>query len=459
MAERGHLRIRHHAGCKARGRNARACTCSPTVEARFKAMGVQRPLGQLPKGWKVADLHDYEQELLELRSHLIDGRPLKPTEIVTLRDYAIGWFERLHAAVLLGQVSPLTYNQYEGDWRNWIEPNFGSYALGAIDVAMVNRYLAMRLQKGAAEATAKNSLTCLSGMLTDAMAEGLVAGNPLRSPRRGRHGNRRVGVDLQVRRTPPKHLQLDEALALLACTPDEYLDVVLTPLTHGARRNEVLGIHWEWLDFGQRTLDLRGQLQWNRGRPRSGWAIRDCKSDSNRLLPLYSGLAMVLGPRRQAEGLVYCPPFAPGRPWNETYPSRPGQPGRDGRPGRQPGFLAKAYRDAGIRRPGIMWHALRHTYSSLLAQGGIPQAEIELLMGHKIPGTTGRYLHLLHTTFPKVQEILDQAFGDHLARRLGAPMVDEHSTNGRGPQAAPKRSETSSPNSDRDDTRFAKHRF
>ncbi len=441
--ERGHLRIRHEPACRASGRDARACRCAPTVEARFKAMGVQRVLGKLPKGWRVADLIEFETELAEVRRHLLEGRPLRNTDVVTLRDYALGWFERLQAAVLLGQVSPLTYNAYEGDWRNHIEPHFGRYALAAIDVAMVNRYLAERLEGGAAAASAKNSLTCLSGMLTDAVAEGLLAGNPLRSPRRGRHANRRVGVDLQVRRAPPKHLQLDEALALLACTPDEHLAMVLLPLTHGLRRNELLGLHWEWLDLGTGTLDLRGQLQWKRGRPRRQWEIRGCKADSERLLPLYAAAGALLTRHRQAAGVIFLDP-ATSQPWSETRPSQI--------------FLAKAYEDAGIRRPNVMWHALRHTYSSLLTQGGIPQAEVELLMGHKIPGTTGRYMHLLHTTFPRVQTILDEAFGAYLVLRA-ATLAGHIQDTALGPETAPVGTESSAPVDDRDDTRFSGKRF
>lgn len=276
--------------------------------------------------------------------------------------------------------------------------------LGAIDVAAANKYIADRIESGAAESTAKNSLTCLSGMLTDAATEGLIAANPLRSPRRGRHGSRRIGVDLKVPRKPPKHLELDEALSLLAVTPDEYVAMPLAAMAHGLRRNELLGLHFEWIDWGSRTLDLRGQLQWLRGRPRTAWEIRDCKFKSNRLLPLYSGFASLIGRRRQAEGLVFAAIDGSGNPWGETKPAQ--------------AFLADAYVAAGIRRPGVLWHALRHTYASLLGAGGIKQHEIELLMGHKVPGTTGLYLHVMRETFDKVEVILDQAFGPALRTRL-----------------------------------------
>lgn len=189
--------------------------------------------------------------------------------------------------------------------------------------------------------------------------------------------------------------------------PDEHLGLPLAAMTHGLRRNEVLGLQWEWLDWGARTLDLRGQLQWLRGRPRTHWEIRDCKFKSNRLLPLYSGFATLIGRRREAEGLVFRAPGADGLPWNESMPAT--------------AFLEAAYETAGIRRPGVLWHALRHTYASLLGAGGIKQHEIELLMGHKVAGTTGLYLHVMRETFDRVDVILDQAFGEALRARLGKP--------------------------------------
>jgi len=406
---RGSIRVRHQRSCPGvaagKSRDSRVCRCSPAVEIRFDSLGITRKVGYLAKGWRAEDLADYQRDLVEMREQLLAGRPPRPKRLLTLNDYATGWFAQLHAAVGLGQVSPLTFNQYESDWRRWISPRFGHLPLGAIDVAAANAYIADRLAGGAAESSAKNSLTCLSGMLTDAAAEGLIPANPLRSPRRGRHGSRRIGVDLTVRRSAPKHLELDEALALLAVTPDDYVAMPLAVMTHGLRRNELLGLQFEWIDWGARTIDLRGQLQWLRGRPRSGWEIRDCKFKSNRMLPLYSGLAALLGRRRRASGVVFTAPGSDDQPWSETKPSQV--------------FLADAYEAAGIRRSGVMWHALRHTYASLLGAGGIKQHEIELLMGHKVPGTTGLYLHVMRETFEKVDVILAQAFGDAVRARLG----------------------------------------
>jgi hypothetical protein len=43
-------------------------------------------------------------------------------------------------------------------------------------------------------------------------------------------------------------------------------------------------------------------------------------------------------------------------------------------------FLRQAYEDAGLRRPGVMWHAVRHTYASVLATGGVRRHELAFTM-------------------------------------------------------------------------------
>jgi integrase-like protein len=127
----------------------------------------------------------------------------------------------IETAVRAENMSGLTYNQYEGALRLHLAPFFGRYALAAIDVALINRYISEKLKAGLHERTVKNSLTPLCGILTDAQTEGLIPSNPLRSPKRGRHGNRHVGVVAlrDDRRATPKHLEITDALALLGATP------------------------------------------------------------------------------------------------------------------------------------------------------------------------------------------------------------------------------------------------
>jgi integrase len=236
-------------------------------------------------------------------------------------------------------------------------------------------------------------------MLTDAVADGHVATNPLRTPKRARHrgGGRHDALDLQVTRQPPKHLEPREALALLAATPARYRDMVLCALTTGLRRNELFALQWEWINFGARRIDLRGQLYWRltRDTHERDPTIRSCKYDSEREVPLWDGLAELLGPRREASGWVFRDPDT-GQPWKEARPAKV--------------FLGAAYEAAALRRPGRMWHHLRHTYASVLAAGGVKRHEVEQLLGHAGGGTTGLYTHLFRESYTAVHRALDAVF-------------------------------------------------
>lgn len=366
---RGSLRLRHAASCAAaeagRTKDSRICTCAPLVVGRVS--GVSRSFGNLPRGWRDSDLIEFERQLIALRDQVLTGRTPPPNRVVTLEEFVGPWFEKLTTQVEMGRMSPLTFNKYEGDWRRHLRPAFGRLPLGAIDQARIVSYMNAKIKAGLSESTVKNSLVPLCGMLTDAVSEGHIPTNPLRSPKRARHrgGGRHDVLDLQVKRKPPKHLEVSEALRLLDAVPEEYVDMVLCALTTGFRRNELLGLQWEWLDFGAMRIDLRGQLYWRRvegTRREREPAIVRCKYDSEREVPLYSGLAELLGPRRQASGFVFLNPTT-GKPWKEGHPTV--------------SFLAAAYEAADLRRAGQMWHTLRHTYASVLAAGGVKRHEVE----------------------------------------------------------------------------------
>ena len=201
---RGSLRLHHAKRCpaSARGQMLRSdlCSCRPTVQARVAR--VERRLGYLEQGWRIADLADFERRLAELREKVVHGQVLPPSRPVTVEEFAGPWFERIAAQVELGRMSPLTYNKYEGDWRRHLQPAFGKLPLGAIDQPLLLQYLRTKIAAGLTEGTAKASLTVLSGMLTDAVSQGHIANNPLRSPTRARHrgGSRHDVLDLNVRR-------------------------------------------------------------------------------------------------------------------------------------------------------------------------------------------------------------------------------------------------------------------
>lgn len=396
---RGSIHLNHRKGCPAKGKDARNCRCSPTVYAIYRSRW-QR-LDYLSRGWRRSDLDRFEEELGEIRA----GRPRRRGD-VALGDYAEQWFEELYGAAEAGRVTRSTFNTYEGLWHNHLEPAFGHKPIAAIDQAAIRGYVAEKLAAGLAPVTVNATVTPLSAMLTDAVAEGLIAANPARQPQRARHGgSRRRALYADVERKPPKHLEPVEALALLAATPaGEPREMVLCVLTAGFRRGEVLGLRWEDVDFGRMRIALRGQLQRRQ--------YVGCKCESERDVPLYSGLAQELGKRRRATGYVFTD--AEGREWSDSGPER--------------AFLCEAYERAGLRRAGRLWHALRHTYASVLANAGIREDVVAALMGHSKRGTTALYSHLFQDAFEGIEGALAGVFGSNVAQtdEVTAVSTDAH---------------------------------
>ena len=263
---RGSLRLRHQQSCPAadtgRSRDARACKCSSAVIAGVR--GVERTLGHLPRGWRGEDVIPFERELADLRELVLMGRTPARPKIVALAEWAGPWLEGIAAQVEAGRMSPLTYNNYEGDYRRHLAPHLGKLPLGGITHDVIVKFMRERHADGLSESRVKGVLIPLSGMLTDATNEGLIEKNPLRTPRRARHrgGSRHEFIDLQPSRRPPRLLQPHEARALPDATPPPSRDLVLAGLTTGFRRNELLGIRWEWIDWKAKRIDLRGQLFW-----------------------------------------------------------------------------------------------------------------------------------------------------------------------------------------------------
>jgi hypothetical protein len=194
-----------------------------------RVASVSRALGHLPRGWRADDLLRFERELAELRDQVLEGKQPRRAKLVTLSDWAIPWLEGIASQAELGRVSPLTYNNYEGDWRRYLEPAFGRLPLPAITYDEIIKFQRAMIERGLSESRIKGVLIPLSGMLTDAMSEGLVEKNPLRTPRRARHrgGSRHDFIDLQPTRRPPRLLEPNQARALLAATPQPYVDLVL----------------------------------------------------------------------------------------------------------------------------------------------------------------------------------------------------------------------------------------
>ena len=141
----------------------------------------------------------------------------------------------------------------------------------------------------------------------------------------------------------------------------------------GLRRGELVALRWRDVDFAGRKLIVRRALS-------GDTEVRSTKSRRAREVPLPDQAAAALD-RLSRRGEFTGPD-------DYVFASRLGRR-------LDPSALRRRFeraRDAARLEP-LRFHALRHTYGSLLVAGGVDLVSVKAAMGHSRITTTERYLH------------------------------------------------------------------
>jgi integrase len=200
------------------------------------------------------------------------------------------------------------------------------------------------------QGTAARCLNTLGAIFAYAVRLGLRDDNPVH------------GVVRFQGRSVKKFLSPDELKALGAAItnaeanqPEAAAIIRLLALT-GARRNEIAHLRWTWVDLHHGVLRLPSSKTGERlivlGKP--AW-------DLLKMLPKSEGTDLVFPPTRAGKLFEGTP-----KAWRS---------------------IRKA------AKVSARIHDLRHHFASLAGELGYALPTISALLGHSIPGTTGRYLH------------------------------------------------------------------
>lgn len=180
-----------------------------------------------------------------------------------------------------------------------------------------------------------------------------------------------------------KFLSPDEMKALGKAMADAEKDhaqaaaiIRLLALT-GARRNEIAHLRWSWVDLHHSVLRLPNSKTGERLIV-LGQVAHDLIAD----LPRHNGTDLVFPPTRA--GALY-----------EGTPK-----------------VWRSIRDAAKVKARI--HDLRHHFASLAGELGYALPTISALLGHSIPGTTGRYLHHTDAALKAAADRIAAAVEDRL---------------------------------------------
>jgi integrase len=236
-------------------------------------------------------------------------------------------------------------------------------------------------------------------VLGHAVVDGLIAANPLARVH-GAGGHDRGVKKLRESEGRRCALSKGEAASLiLACGP-ELRPLVLAALFTGCRRGELLSLKWRDVDFDREKLEVF--------RP---------KDQSHDVLDMHPALAEELGrlkkmrkDKAEPDDAVFLNSY--GRPWCDFRRA-----------------WRKALKGAKLAgRPGLVFHAMRHTFATHFLENGGAVTDLRAQLGHSKLETTQRYAELVNTRRRDTIRALD--FGSKRKRRPAADRDDAQAASG-----------------------------
>jgi integrase len=255
----------------------------------------------------------------------------------------------------LGEDSSKTYatcRTYEGYFRKWILPRWGSYRVKDVRSVAVEEWLrSLKLSNGS-KAKMRN---IMHAVFNHAIRWEWHERNPITHVRQS-----------AKRAKIPIVLTVEEIAALLRLLREPARTAVFLDVLTGLRVGELLALKWNDIDFEKSQISVTHSIVMQR--------IGDCKTEASRKpVPLDLRLAEALynwrlaSPYPLSEDWVFASPHSDGR-----LPYWPGAFYR--------AHLQPAAQKLGIE--GIGWHTFRRTYATFLKANGEDVKTVQELLRH-----------------------------------------------------------------------------
>lgn len=242
---------------------------------------------------------------------------------------------------------------------------FGKMKLQRITPADLHRYKAHRLSvphRGAARGVTgvNRELALLRRAFNFAIENDWMTVNPFK------RGGKLIESGAEKHRV--RVVSREEEAAILGAVENaNFRDAVIVAIDTGLRRNELRLMRPEWIDFSSGRINVPAEAT---------------KAFTARVVPLTPRAALALK-RRLAE-----PPPSGGVffHWYNWW---------------------KRVQTKGVV-DDIHWHDFRHTFATRLAAMGLPETEIQRLLGHKTFSMTYRYTNLAADALDRAARLLDR---------------------------------------------------
>jgi integrase len=297
-------------------------------------------------------------------------------------DYAQQWL----SGYAESECKPSTVRSYEQLLRIHVIPRFGERRLTEIEREQIKAFIADLSQCARFARNTLRLIVCaLRTVLNAAVEDGIIESNPAskvgrfaKSEKPARQASAMSGA---------------EAESFLAAVHDvcpEWHPFFLMALRSGLRKGELIALQWGDIQFGTSADDpnryMLVQRNWSCGR------FTSPKSKKSRRVDLSRQLRACLLELRDTRLLTAMMAGKTGITDDLVFPSQAGTV-------ISPDNIVVRYMEPALERAGLRrfrFHDLRHTFGSLLIQGGASLPYVKDQMGHSsIQITVDTYGHLI----------------------------------------------------------------
>jgi integrase len=323
---------------------------------------------------------DAERARIKLLAEIDQGGYVEPATITLESFLQDRWLPAI--AVRLRSNTLAMYRQ---NVKAHIVPRLGKIPLQRLTPPDLNAFFAELLavgrrngKGGLSERTVRIQHVILRRALSDAVRWGLLARNPAEyaDPPRGRSAEALVWSPDQVRKFLEYHAE------------DRLLGLWRLAAATGMRRSELAGLRWDDLDLVDATVSVRQVVVEAAG---TLLVTEPKTAASRRTIALDTGTVAALKRHRSIQTTER---LAAGPVWRDTGMVFTMEDGGALRPNYITRVFSKRVTEAGL--PPVTFHALRHSYLTMLVRAGEPLRVVSQRAGHSSPNVTlAVYSHAL----------------------------------------------------------------